>query len=79
MAAYAEGLNILHNANVGTREQTTDVETAPLRYPLAYAYDIDVAKVSEVWRRGSVVAVVVARPHRGRVSRSHRSSRHCAG
>jgi 6-phosphogluconate dehydrogenase len=56
MAAYAEGLNILHNANVGTRAQTTDAETAPLRDPGAYAYDIDVAKVSEVWRRGSVVA-----------------------
>jgi len=56
MAAYAEGLNILHNADVGTREHTADAETAPLRDPAAYAYDIDVAKVSEVWRRGSVVA-----------------------
>ena len=56
MAAYAEGLNILHNANVGTRSQTADAETAPLRDPEAYAYDIDVSKVSEVWRRGSVVA-----------------------
>jgi len=56
MAAYAEGLNILHNADVGKRKQTADAETAPLRNPGAYAYDIDVGKVSEVWRRGSVVA-----------------------
>ncbi len=56
MASYAEGLNILHHANVGNIKQTTDAETAPLRNPSAYAYDFDVAKVSEVWRRGSVIA-----------------------
>ena len=56
MASYAEGLNILHNANVGSRPQTADAETAPLRDPDAYRYDLDVGKVSEVWRRGSVVA-----------------------
>ena len=56
MAAYAEGLNILHNADVGSRERTADAETAPLRNPEAYAYQLDVGKVSEVWRRGSVVA-----------------------
>jgi 6-phosphogluconate dehydrogenase len=56
MAAYAEGLNILHNADVGTRSRTTDAETAPLRDPDAYPFDLDVAKVAEVWRRGSVVA-----------------------
>jgi 6-phosphogluconate dehydrogenase len=56
MAAYAEGLNILHHADVGTRAQAADAETAPLRDPAAYAYDIDVTKVAEVWRRGSVVA-----------------------
>ncbi len=56
MAAYAEGLNILHNADVGTRSHTTDAETAPIRNPDAYTYELDVAKVSEVWRRGSVVA-----------------------
>jgi 6-phosphogluconate dehydrogenase len=56
MASYAEGLNILHHANVGNIERTTDAETAPLRNPSAYAYDFDIAKVSEVWRRGSVVA-----------------------
>jgi len=56
MASYAEGLNILHNANVGARTHTTDAETAPLRDPDSYRYDLDVAKVSEVWRRGSVIA-----------------------
>ena len=56
MAAYAEGLNILQHADVGAREHTTDAETAPLRDPDAYKFDLDVAKVSEVWRRGSVVA-----------------------
>jgi 6-phosphogluconate dehydrogenase len=56
MAAYAEGLNILHNADVGTRSHSADAETAPMRNPEAYEYDLDVAKVAEVWRRGSVVA-----------------------
>jgi 6-phosphogluconate dehydrogenase len=56
MASYAEGLNILHNADVGTRARTTDAETAPLRDPDAYPFELDVAKVAEVWRRGSVVA-----------------------
>jgi 6-phosphogluconate dehydrogenase len=56
MAAYAEGLNILHDAGIGTLERVADAETAPLRNPEAYAYDFDVTKVSEVWRRGSVVA-----------------------
>jgi len=56
MAAYAEGLNILQNADVGSRTHAADAETAPLRDPEAYKFDLDVAKVSEVWRRGSVVA-----------------------
>jgi 6-phosphogluconate dehydrogenase len=56
MASYAEGLNILHNADVGTRSRTTDAETAPLRDPDAYPFTLDVAKVAEVWRRGSVVS-----------------------
>src|SRR5712664_60947 len=56
MASYAEGLNILHHANVGNIKRTADAETAPLRNPSAYAYDFDVTKVSEVWRRGSVIA-----------------------
>jgi 6-phosphogluconate dehydrogenase len=56
MAAYAEGLNILHKANVGNEERAADAETTPLRDPEYYRYDIDVAAVAEVWRRGSVVA-----------------------
>jgi 6-phosphogluconate dehydrogenase len=57
MAAYAEGFNVLRHANVGTQDgQGGDAETAPLRDPRYYRYDIDVAQVAEVWRRGSVVA-----------------------
>ncbi len=56
MASYAEGLNILHRANVGTELRPADAETAPLTDPARYQYDIDVMKVAEVWRRGSVVA-----------------------
>jgi 6-phosphogluconate dehydrogenase len=56
MAAYAEGLNIIHKANVGKTQQESDAETAPLRDPEYYQYDIDVSQVAEVWRRGSVVA-----------------------
>jgi 6-phosphogluconate dehydrogenase len=56
MASYAEGLNILHHANVGSELRPADAETAPLTDPSKYQYDIDVAKVAEVWRRGSVVA-----------------------
>ena len=56
MAAYAEGLNILHNADVGKAERQADAETAPLRDPQYYQYDLDIPAVAEVWRRGSVVA-----------------------
>jgi 6-phosphogluconate dehydrogenase len=56
MAAYAEGLNILHKANVGARDQPHDAETAPLRDPEYYRYELDIAQIAEVWRRGSVVA-----------------------
>jgi 6-phosphogluconate dehydrogenase len=56
MAAYAEGLAILHKANVGKQAQTADAETAPLTDPEYYQYDLDLAEVSEVWRRGSVVS-----------------------
>jgi 6-phosphogluconate dehydrogenase len=55
MAAYAEGLNILQNADAGAREREADAETAPLDNPEHYRYEIDVAEVAEVWRRGSVV------------------------
>jgi 6-phosphogluconate dehydrogenase len=56
MASYAEGLNILANADEGTRTRDADAETAPLEHPEFYSYDIDVPAVAEVWRRGSVVA-----------------------
>jgi 6-phosphogluconate dehydrogenase len=56
MAAYAEGLNIIKNANVGLRQHDADAETTPLREPDAYKYEIDIKQVAEVWRRGSVVA-----------------------
>jgi 6-phosphogluconate dehydrogenase len=55
MAAYAEGLNILKNANIGKAEQEADAETAPLEDPQYYQYDIDIPEVTEVWRRGSVI------------------------
>jgi 6-phosphogluconate dehydrogenase len=56
MAAYAEGLNILRNANVGQASRTADAETTPLRNPEFYRYELDLAGVTEVWRRGSVIA-----------------------
>jgi len=55
MAAYAEGLNIIHHADVGLRPNESDAETAPLRNPELYRYTIDIAQVAEVWRRGSVI------------------------
>jgi 6-phosphogluconate dehydrogenase len=55
MAAYAEGLNILRNANAGRRPRKADAETAPLRNPEYYQYDLDLPEIAEVWRRGSVV------------------------
>ena len=56
MAAYAEGLNVLHHADVGNATQAHDAETTPLRDPQYYQYDFDLPAVTEVWRRGSVVA-----------------------
>jgi 6-phosphogluconate dehydrogenase len=56
MAAFAEGLNVIKNADAGLREASADAETAPLEEPQYYQYDIDVAEVAEVWRRGSVVS-----------------------
>jgi 6-phosphogluconate dehydrogenase len=55
MAAYAEGLNVLRNANAGKVQREADAETAPLEQPEYYQYDIDLAEVAEVWRRGSVI------------------------
>ena len=56
MAAYAEGLNILHHANAGKKQRSVDAETTPLRHPEHYQYDLNLADIAEVWRRGSVIA-----------------------
>jgi 6-phosphogluconate dehydrogenase len=56
MAAYGEGLNILKNANVGKASHEKDAETTPLRNPEHYRYDLNLADITEVWRRGSVIA-----------------------
>ncbi|QDT74115.1 phosphogluconate dehydrogenase (NAD(+)-dependent, decarboxylating) [Lacipirellula limnantheis] len=56
MAAYAEGLNILKNADIGKRTHAVDAETTPLRDPEHYQYDLNLADVTEVWRRGSVIS-----------------------
>jgi 6-phosphogluconate dehydrogenase len=56
MAAYAEGLNVLRHANVGRQQHAADAETTPLRDPEEYQYDFNLADISEVWRRGSVIA-----------------------
>jgi 6-phosphogluconate dehydrogenase len=56
MAAYAEGLNILHSANAGKIAQDADAETTPMRNPEFYQYELDLPEIAEVWRRGSVVA-----------------------
>jgi 6-phosphogluconate dehydrogenase len=56
MAAYAEGLGVLREANIGKRKNTIDAETTPLRNPGHYQYDLNLRDVAEVWRRGSVIA-----------------------
>jgi 6-phosphogluconate dehydrogenase len=56
MAAYAEGLSVLRSANVGKREDKIDAETTPLRDPEHYQYELDLKNITEVWRRGSVIA-----------------------
>ena len=56
MAAYAEGMGILRNANIGKRTHAIDAETTPLRDPEHYQYDLNLADISELWRRGSVIA-----------------------
>jgi 6-phosphogluconate dehydrogenase len=56
MAAYAEGLNILHHANVGKQNLVANAETTPLRNPEHYQYDLNLPDIAEVWRRGSVIA-----------------------
>jgi 6-phosphogluconate dehydrogenase len=56
MAAYADGLNILAHAGIGRRAHAADAETTPLRDPGAYSYELDLAEIAEVWRRGSVIS-----------------------
>jgi 6-phosphogluconate dehydrogenase len=56
MAAYAEGFNILKHASVGKHKQEVDAETTPLRNPELYQYDLNIADIAEVWRRGSVIS-----------------------
>jgi len=56
MAAYAEGMGILKKANIGKAKHEADAETTPLRHPENYMYDFDLADITELWRRGSVVA-----------------------
>ena len=56
MAAYAEGLGILHSANIGNRMHEVDAETTPLREPEHYKFDLNLADIAEVWRRGSVIS-----------------------
>ncbi|HUN81557.1 MAG TPA: 6-phosphogluconate dehydrogenase (decarboxylating), partial [Phycisphaerae bacterium] len=56
MAAYAEGMNVLRAANAGKATTAVDAETTPLREPERYRYDLDLADIAEVWRRGSVIA-----------------------
>jgi 6-phosphogluconate dehydrogenase len=56
MQAYAEGLNVLKHANIGLHAQETDAETTPLRDPDLYKYELDIAAVTELWRRGSVIS-----------------------
>jgi 6-phosphogluconate dehydrogenase len=55
MAAYAEGLNILHHADAGRHDQESDAETTPLRHPEHYQYQLDLPEIAELWRRGSVI------------------------
>ncbi|MDQ6618680.1 MAG: decarboxylating 6-phosphogluconate dehydrogenase [Pseudomonadota bacterium] len=55
MASYAEGLNILRNANAGKRARDADAETTPLRHPEYYQYELDLPEIAELWRRGSVI------------------------
>ena len=72
MAAYAEGMNILKNANVGKTTREVDAETTPLRNPELYQYDFNLADVTEVWaarQRGGVVAAGSDRHFTARLAR----------
>jgi 6-phosphogluconate dehydrogenase len=56
MASYAEGMNILRNANVGKKQTAPDAETTPLRNPECYQFDLDLPQIAEVWRHGGVIS-----------------------
>ena len=56
IAAYAEGLGVLRDANIGKQDHPADAETTPLRDPQHYQYDFNLRDIAEVWRRGSVIA-----------------------
>jgi 6-phosphogluconate dehydrogenase len=56
MASYAEGFNVLRHANLGMQERSADAETTPLKQPELYRYELNLAEIAEVWRRGSVIA-----------------------
>lgn len=56
MAAYAEGFNILHHANIGNEQRAVNAETTPLRHPEHYRYDLPLGEIAELWRRGSVIS-----------------------
>ena len=69
MAAYAEGFDVLRDANVGTHAHDVDAETTPLRDPEHYAYDFDLREIAELWRRGSVISSWLLDLYRGRARR----------
>ena len=75
MAAYAEGLSVLRAANAGNKPHDVDAETTPLRNPEHYRYDLDLRDITEVWRRGSVIAsgLPISRPPRSRRTPNCRS------
>jgi len=75
MAAYAEGLNILRHADAGLEQRAADAETSPLRDPELYQYRLDLPAVTEVWRRGSVIACPIPGRDAGRASRPSMSRR----
>ena len=66
MAAYAEGISVLKAADAGKGHSEVDAETTPLRNPEHCQYDLNVADIAEMWRRGSVIVFLVTRPHRSR-------------
>ena len=79
MAAYAEGLGVLKSANVGKQQSEADAETTPLRNPEHYQFDLNLADVAEVWRRGQRHRLVAAGPDGERAGRGPATWRKFAG